>query len=454
MPIDDDLTYFYRDEVYIETTNGCNIRCRFCENPALKHPRGVMAMDVFRKAVDDIAAHPRVKTVNLVGIGETFLHPRIWEMIDYAHSRGIPCHSCTNGKWLATEQQLASITRLEHIHITIDGVTNDVYRISRPDTDVERIFDTVRRILRTRRQQRSQTPHVQVRMNLFAFNRHQLFDLIGVCREMGVDSVWIARGAAGPSFQTTLSEEEWDRLPHGYVLTSGFERSRPAEADRRTGMNGWRYKPGARSVLDEIGCNGTTIRWDGNVTACCFDFNVTAVMGNIREESLAEIWSRRRVEAFEDNLLGRHRERLRGGRTIQCDRCPEFRSYITRCQSVAERVQPSDRGGPDRLEKAVEHLHAGRLRDSEALLLAFLRESPKHPEALHLLGISAFRRGETGLAKQLLRKAIAASTLHSSKLHNELGLILDRQKDPAQARLNYQASEQLRSYAAELDPPP
>ncbi|HSO17979.1 MAG TPA: radical SAM protein [Desulfosarcina sp.] len=453
MPMDDDLTYFYRDEVYIETTNGCNIRCRFCENPALKHPRGVMAMDVFRKAVDDIAEHPLVKTVNLVGIGETFLHPRIWEMIDYVHSRGVACHTCTNGKWRATEEQLASITRLDHIHITIDGITNDVYQISRPDTDVERIFDTVRRILNARRQLDSQTPHVQVRMNLFAFNRHQLFDLIRVCREIGVDSVWIARGAAAPSLQTTLSDEEWERLPHGYVLTSGFERSRPTETDQRTGLNGWRYNPGAGSVLNGIGCNGTTIRWDGNLTACCFDFNATAVMGNIRDESLKTIWSRRRVQAFEDDLLGRHRKRVHDGRTIQCDRCPDFLNYIARCQTVAETVQPIERGGPDRIRRAAEHLHAGRLNDSDTLLLGLLREFPMHPEALHLMGISAFRRGELELAEQLLRKAIAASTLQSSKLHDELGLVLGQQRDSAQARLSFQASEQLRSYAAEMHSP-
>lgn len=453
MHVASDYDYFYRDQVYIETTNRCNIRCRFCENPALKYPRGMMSLEVFQKAVDAVAEHPNVKVVNLVGMGETFLNPHIWEMIEYVHAKGIHCYSCTNGKWRATEEQLASITRLKHIHITIDGVTNDVYRISRPNTDVDQIFDTVHRILDARKGQGSQLPHVQVRMNLFTFNRHQLFDLIRVCRETGVDSVWIAKGAAEPVYQTTLSDEEWKRLPHGYVFTSGFARSDQGDIDRQTGLNVWRYKPGSRSVLDEIGCNGTTIRWDGNVSACCFDFNVTAVMGNIREESLKDMWSRRHVMAFEDNLLGRHRQRLRSGRTIQCDRCPEFRSYITRCRAVAERVQPTDRGGPDRLEIAARHLRAGRLSDSEALLLAFLRESPKHPEALRLLGISAFRRGETEMAKMLLRKAIAASTIHSSKLHNELGHVLDQLKDPAQARLNYQASEKLRSYAGEMQSP-
>lgn len=449
MPCEADLSYFYRDEIYIETTNRCNIRCRFCENPVLRYPRGMMGLEDFRKAVDEIAAHPAVKAINLVGMGETFLNPRIWDMIDYVHAKGIPCYGCTNGKWRASEEQVASITKLQHIHITIDGTTNDVYQISRPHTDVDRIFDTVRQIIRARKRQESRTPHVQVRMNLFAFNRHQLFELIRVCREMGVDSVWIARGAAEPSFQTTLSDEEWARLPPDYVYTSGFERSSAAGVDRQTGLNGWRHKTATKSLLDEIGCNGVTIRWDGYVTPCCFDFNVTAALGNIRDESLKTLWSRPRVEAFEHELLERHRERVRSGRTIQCDVCAEFRRYLTRCQSVIDRVQPSTQVELDRLRLAAEHLQQGRLADSESILFAFLRECPHQPEALHLLGISAYRRGEIEMAEQLLGQALSSSTRLSSKLKQELEIIRARRQHPAAARPHHPAAETLPSGAVE-----
>ena len=147
----DQLSYFYRSEIYIETTNCCNIRCRFCVNPSLQYPKGMMDFELFCSTVDQIADHPYVKAVNLVGMGETFLNPRIWEMIDYVHTKKLECYCCTNGKWHADDRQLESLVRVKHIHITIDGISNEAYQLSRPHTDVNAIWDTVNRIIETKK---------------------------------------------------------------------------------------------------------------------------------------------------------------------------------------------------------------------------------------------------------------------------------------------------------------
>jgi tetratricopeptide (TPR) repeat protein len=61
------------------------------------------------------------------------------------------------------------------------------------------------------------------------------------------------------------------------------------------------------------------------------------------------------------------------------------------------------------LEAAVSHHQAGELDQAEHLCRLIIRIDPKHPDALYLLGVSAYRRGRTEDAAELINQAIAES---------------------------------------------
>lgn len=75
------------------------------------------------------------------------------------------------------------------------------------------------------------------------------------------------------------------------------------------------------------------------------------------------------------------------------------------------------------LSRAQQHLQEGRLDQLEATCRAILTATPEQPEALHLLGVSAFHRGNFQLAGDYLQRAVALRP-HSVELHCNLGLIL------------------------------
>src|ERR1700730_17181355 len=58
------------------------------------------------------------------------------------------------------------------------------------------------------------------------------------------------------------------------------------------------------------------------------------------------------------------------------------------------------------LTVALDHHRAGRLNRAEALYRKFLRKSPGHPDALHLLGVIAVLRGDAGRAIELIGQAL------------------------------------------------
>ncbi|MGY0787975.1 tetratricopeptide repeat protein [Azospirillum argentinense] len=75
--------------------------------------------------------------------------------------------------------------------------------------------------------------------------------------------------------------------------------------------------------------------------------------------------------------------------------------------------QPPDQASPAtpddvaaRLGRAVAHHRAGRLADAERDYRAVLVAAPRHPDALHLLGVLALQAGHPGPAVELIEEAI------------------------------------------------
>src|SRR5205823_2796771 len=67
----------------IETTNICNAKCVFCANPVMQRQKQGLPMDLFRKAVDELAATGATRLDFNVTIGDPLLDPKILERARY-----------------------------------------------------------------------------------------------------------------------------------------------------------------------------------------------------------------------------------------------------------------------------------------------------------------------------------------------------------------------------------
>ncbi len=75
-----------------------------------------------------------------------------------------------------------------------------------------------------------------------------------------------------------------------------------------------------------------------------------------------------------------------------------------------------------RLAQAVQHQQAGRLAEAEALYRGILQEAPRHPHALHLLGVLAYQVGRYPEAIQLIQQALMIHGPHPV-FHSNLGSV-------------------------------
>jgi Flp pilus assembly protein TadD len=77
------------------------------------------------------------------------------------------------------------------------------------------------------------------------------------------------------------------------------------------------------------------------------------------------------------------------------------------------------------LESGLSHHRAGKLVEAERIYRQLLAQQPKHPEALHMLGLLAGQLGRNDLAVDLLREAIGLNP-GNAEAHNNLWVILRR----------------------------
>ncbi|MBT4046364.1 MAG: tetratricopeptide repeat protein [Rhodospirillaceae bacterium] len=75
------------------------------------------------------------------------------------------------------------------------------------------------------------------------------------------------------------------------------------------------------------------------------------------------------------------------------------------------------------LDAALQHHGAGRLPEAERGYQQVIQLDPKHPVALHLLGVAAQQSGKVDLAVDLIRKAVAVAPDYA-EAHYNLGAIL------------------------------
>ena len=112
-------------EARIEISTLCNYKCSFCPHSELNRKKETMSMNLF---IDIIAKLPEhITTITLSGLGEAFLDTDIFDKIYYAKKMGYIVNILTNGS------QLNQIKTLKITNLKVDSL-----RISIHSTDIKK----------------------------------------------------------------------------------------------------------------------------------------------------------------------------------------------------------------------------------------------------------------------------------------------------------------------------
>lgn len=228
--------------INLELTNHCNLKCSFCPtgNGLLARPRGFMDPVVFRQALR--GAGP-LEFVLLFQWGESLLHPQFPELAREAAASGRRTLVTTNGT-LLDERRTTGLLQagLDRVTVSVDGDAESHEAIR--GVPLARTEAGLDRLLAAR-------------------------DALGL--KMAVDVSMVispeTEHAAG-AFAARYAERA-DRIQKIPLLTRGERRTRCREP--------WR--------------GGLVVLQDGRVTVCCVDHDGELACGDVREQSLRQIWN-------------------------------------------------------------------------------------------------------------------------------------------------------------------
>lgn len=282
------------EQVRIENTDHCGYSCFFCPREQLTRPRGFMSLEDLELVLFRVGVHDG--RVDLHGFGEPLLDrllPAKVALVRERWPRSQPTLYSTLGVPV-TAGYLGDLVSagLSHVEVSFYGADRDSYACAH---GVDR-FDTARANLETLAHLARIHPSLKVVVRAF------------------------------PAHDTVKPPESSDKARQGlldWMESLGLETFRE-RALHNYGSGRAYNPPGAKapcSVTWGLRSRILQVTWDLDVIPCCFDFNAEVKLGNLRHQTLAEVFGGAAYRKFfEAHLTDRLEEYPI---CLGCERCRE-----------------------------------------------------------------------------------------------------------------------------------
>ncbi len=275
----------------VEPASICNLRCALCPvTEGMDRPTGKMDFELFKKSIDEMGDY--VLLMILWDWGEPFVNPAIYDMIAYAKKRNIQIISSTNAHVFEREENAKKLIKsgIDSIIVAIDGIKQNTYERFRQSGKLEKALKGTRNLVAAKRAMNSHTPLINFRFLVTKHNEHEIPDLKKLVRSLGVDVLTLKKLNPYESYADTRFERQtnFDEI---LPVDERYQRFRYEEAagDRHR----IRRNPPCSRLWDCM-----TIRWNGVVPICTYDYREKHVLGNIKTNPAKNVWYRNSIRSF------------------------------------------------------------------------------------------------------------------------------------------------------------
>jgi radical SAM protein with 4Fe4S-binding SPASM domain len=260
--------------VDIGTTNLCNAACIMCPHSKLKK-MGTMDMRLYKKIIDN-CAKLNIKMINLSFFGEPFLDKNIIEKIKYAKERKMIVGFYSNAS-LMTEKLSKEIieAELDGITISFDGATKETYEKIRKNLKFEMTKKNILNLIKIKNKLNKKNPKINLVLVELEENKKEIKDFYNEWKNK-VDSINI------------INMRNWanDIQKEGTKESFHFNKK-------------MRRKPCALIWQKMI------IDWNGDAVLCCDDWNHSTILGNLKKQTIEEIWKGEKLNKIREAHIRR-----------------------------------------------------------------------------------------------------------------------------------------------------
>lgn len=270
----------------VELTNKCPMRCVMCARTNnMLRDQGLMTFETFTAIIDQFVADSPKEALRhdtwLHHFGESLVHPEYARFIKYAVSKGVRACMSINPIMLtpavADELLATGITKL---YISLDGHDDESFYKIRGIKDAYEKSKTHLLDFLKKKEERGVKTKIVLSMINFGLNRES-----------------IARQRA--YWEAVPGIDEY--LCKAFITWNGDAADVNKLADEQVDNEALkkRYPTPACSVPWET----LSVTWDGEVVPCCFDYDKKYPLGNLKDQSLKEIWNGEKMRALRREFM-------------------------------------------------------------------------------------------------------------------------------------------------------
>jgi len=322
--------------VRIEVCNFCNARCIMCPISSMQRKPRIMEMELFEKIVSELEQQRYDGWVYPYLNGEALLVPNFPDYLRLIRSKAPRAKIVLFSNGSKLTERLARILLegdlLDLLRISFDGGTKEAYESVRRNLSFDEVRKNVHNFIELRNRLGKDIPEVTITMVVSPRNR----DTIGALEDEFRDADDVAvHGLTNWAGQWEMGETKQDPTLRHKLMT----------ALTRTNYCNELYRP-------------ITILVNGDVPLCCVDYEGKELLGNVRRNTIAEVWHGERYNKTRDALQNWDFSAL-----PLCSRCTNVRvSLITknpvvqglkRCVSFYAQKHPRFAAKSDAISKKI-----------------------------------------------------------------------------------------------------
>jgi len=262
--------------IFVDPSSACNFKCTYCPTGHLdlikntKRYQGVLKLEVYKKIIDDLKDFKKnIKVLRLYKDGEPFLNKNLAEMISYAKKSGkVDYIDTTTNAALMSKKRLGPVLEagIDKINVSIDGMSNETYlSFTKTKLEFSEIVENVKWLYRNKG-----NTEVTVKIPgdiISEKEKKDFFELFGDYS----DRIFVENFA--PCWP------EFDVEEHtGVKITKGIYQQEITETN----------------ICPYI-FYSFSVNADGLVSSCFLDWKRKLIIGDVRIESMKEIWNSKKM---------------------------------------------------------------------------------------------------------------------------------------------------------------
>lgn len=268
--------------IQIDICSACNMKCNFCFHSDLEAIKragvtfGFMPYELFVHIIDDMKQcwnGKKVKKLRLFKVGEPLLNPHVCEMVRYAKEADVAecIEITTNGTLLNKEMSRGLIDAgLDILNISVNGIHEGQYRdVCQYEMDFAAFREGIKYFYENRKE-----------CKIFI-----KYSDIGYTEKEKEDFYRLFENVCDEIFVETISSTLWQDTNVG---------ERIVNANRGTYGQELKTKQVCPFLFTTMVINDK-----GIAHLCCVDWKNEYVLGDLKQESIADVWSGAKLRAFQ-----------------------------------------------------------------------------------------------------------------------------------------------------------